>query len=91
MNRRLLLIVLPLLWTGVLASAIGVVYVRHEARTLFAELERLSGERDRLNIEWAKLRLEQGSVAQPVRVERVVGDRLDMALPEPADVRIVTP
>ncbi len=91
MSRRLLWIVVPLLWSGVLAMAVGVVFVRHEARSLFTELEQLSAERDELNIEWAKLRLEQSYVSQPVRVERVVSDRLDMTLPEPAQVRIVTP
>jgi len=88
---RLLLVLLPLLWVAVLASAAGVVYVRNEARTLFTELEQLSAERDELNIEWGQLQLEQSAWSNHGFVERVANDKLLMTLPQPADVRIVTP
>ena len=87
---RLLLLVLPLLWVAVLVSAIGVVSVRNEARSLFVELERLSAERDRLNIEWGQLQLEQSAWSNHGFVERVASDKLRMALPQPAEVQIVT-
>ena len=58
MSRRWILVALPVLWLTVLASAIAVVRARHEARTLFVQLEELSAERDRLNIEWSQLQLE---------------------------------
>lgn len=82
---------LPVLWLAVLASAIAVVRARHEARTLFVQLEQLSAERDRLNIEWSQLQLEQSAWSNHGFVERVASDRLRMTLPRPDEVRIVAP
>ncbi len=65
MSRRWILVGLPLLWVAVLASAVAVVRARHESRTLFVELERLSAERDALNIAWSQQQLEQSVVVEP--------------------------
>lgn len=91
MSRRWLLIGLPLLWLAVLASAVAVVRARHESRTLFVELERLSAERDALNIEWGQRQLEQSAWSNHGFVERVASERLHMTLPKPDEVRIVAP
>ena len=91
MNRRWMLAALPVLWLAVLASAIAVVRARHEARTLFVQLEQLSAERDRLNIEWSQLQLEQSTWSNHGFVERVASQRLHMTLPDPGEIRIVTP
>ncbi len=91
MSRRWLIAVLPLLWLAVLASAIAVVRARHEARTLFVQLEQLSAERDRLNIEWSQLQLEQSAWSNHGFVERVASDKLRMTLPTPDEVRIIAP
>ncbi len=90
-SGRLALVAVPVLWVAVLASAAGVVYVRHEARSLFIELESLSAERDRLNIEWGQLQLEQSAWSNHGFVERVANEKLRLVLPQPAEVRIVTP
>ena len=91
MSRRWLFVALPVLWLTVLGSAIAVVRARHEARSLFVQLERLSAERDRLNIEWSQLQLEQSAWSNHGFVERVASDRLRMTLPTPDEVRIVAP
>lgn len=91
MSRRWMMVGLPVLWLAVLASAIAVVRARHEARTLFVQLEQLSAERDRLNIEWSQLQLEQSAWSNHGFVERVASDRLRMTLPRPDEVRIVAP
>jgi cell division protein FtsL len=90
-TSRLLLLLLPLLWVAVLASAAWVVFVRNEARSLFAELERLSTQRDELNIEWGQLQLEQSAWSNHGFVERVASEKLHMTLPAPVDVKIVAP
>jgi len=79
------------LWIAVLASATGVVYVKHEARTLFVELEKLSSERDRLNIEWGRLQLEQSAWSAHGFVEQVANRQLKMTLPSATEVKIVQP
>jgi cell division protein FtsL len=89
MSRRWLLVALPALWLTVLVSAIAVVRARHQARTLFVQLEQLSAERDRLNIEWSQLQLEQSAWSNPGFVERVANVKIHMKLPTPDEVRIV--
>lgn len=89
MSRRWRVIGLPLLWLAVLASAVAVVRVRHESRALFVELERLSAERDALNIAWGQDQIEQSSWSNPAIVERVAADRRQMVFPMPDDVEIV--
>ena len=91
MSRRWMMLALPVLWLALLASAIAVVRARHEARALFVQLEQLSAERDRLNIEWGQLQLEQSAWSNHGFVERVAHDKLQLVLPQPAEVRIVTP
>ena len=88
---RWTLLLLPVLWLAVLASAVAVIHVRNEARTLFTELERLSAERDELNIEWGQLQLEQSTWATNGRVESVARDELHMVIPQANDLRIVQP
>ena len=91
MSRRLLLVVVIALWATVLGSAAGVIYVKHEARTLFVELEKLSGERDRLNIEWGRLQLEQSAWSAHGFVEQVANQKLHMTVPKATEVKIVQP
>ena len=91
MKSRSQLLVVSALWALVLASSAGVVYVKHQARTLFVELERLSLERDRLNIEWGRLQLEQSAWSAHGFVEQVANRQLKMTLPNAAEVKIVQP
>lgn len=91
MSTRLLVALVAALWCAVLASAAGVVYVKHEARSLFVELERLSAERDRLNIEWGQLQLEQSAWSSHPFVEQVANRKLHMVMPSATEVRIVRP
>ena len=79
------------LWAAVLASAVTAVYARHEARNLFVELERLNSERDHLNIEWGRLRLEQSTWATHARVEALAREELRMKIPQATEVVLVRP
>ncbi len=91
MSRRLLVVVVTALWLAVLGSAAGVVYVKHQARTLFVELEKLSANRDQLNIEWGRLQLEQSAWSAHGFVEQVANRQLHMTLPSATEVKIVQP
>lgn len=77
------------LWAAVFAAAVGTVYARHEARKLFVELQRLQAERDELDIDWGRLRLEQSTHATHARIETVARDDLAMSVPAPADIVIL--
>ena len=84
-------LVVAALGLALLASALGVVYAKHEARSRFVELQRLTKERDNLDIEWGQLQLEQSTWAANGRVEGVARDTLHMVTPQAADLRIVQP
>lgn len=71
------------------ASAVAVVYSKHRSRRLFVELQSLERERDQLNVEWGRLRLEQGTWATPGRVEQAAREQLNMKMPERGDVVVV--
>ena len=82
---------LAVLWMALLGAAIAVVWSKHEARSLFIELQRLNAERDRLDIEWGQLKLEQSAWAMHGRVEQTARVSLEMVVPRPDEVRIVKP
>jgi len=87
--RKLLPIVLPILWLAVLGSAVQVIYARHQAREMFVRLEKLNAERDSLEIDWGRLQLEQSYWSSHAFVERVANTKLQMNLPQTHDVRFV--
>ncbi|MEY4377897.1 MAG: hypothetical protein RJB26_2447 [Pseudomonadota bacterium] len=91
MNPRWMFAVLCLLWVMVLLSAAEAVKVKYDSYMLFQQLERLTAERDRLNIEWGRLQLEQSSWSTLSVVEQDARARLGMAIPRADDVRLVTP
>ena len=87
MSRLLIAVLL----VASIATAIGVVYARHQHRLLFVELSRLEKARDELNIEFGRLQLEQATVAESTRVDQVARLRLGMMFPEVGDVVVVRP
>jgi cell division protein FtsL len=91
MSLRLWRILVGALWVAVLGSSLAVVHGKHQARTRFIELQRLTGERDELDIEWGQLQLEQSTWGTHGRVERVARDDLRMLIPRATDLRIVQP
>jgi cell division protein FtsL len=89
--RRLLPLVMPLLWLAVLGSSVQVIYARHKARDIFVHLEKLNAQRDSLDMEWGRLQLEQSYWSSHAFVERVANAKLQMSLPQTREVRIVRP
>lgn len=87
MSRLLLIVLLA----ATVASAIGVVYMRHMHRKLFVELSRLERERDELNIEFGRLQLEQATWAESNRIDQIARGRLGMKFPEASDIVVVRP
>jgi cell division protein FtsL len=78
-------------WAGLFASALGVVWSIHETRTLFIDLQALHAERDRLDIEWSQLKIEQSAWATHGRVEQTARNGLNMIIPTPQEVQLVQP
>lgn len=78
-----------LLLVAVLASALAVVWTRHESRVLFVNLTALQNERDELNIEYGRLELEQATYAEPRRIDDEARRKLGMVDPRPQDIRLL--
>lgn len=72
-----------------LASAIAVVEVRHQSRSLFTDLESLRDDRDRLNTAWRQLQLEQGALAMQSRVERIARDDIGLRSIDPENTTLI--
>jgi cell division protein FtsL len=81
---------LAVLTLMVFCSAIGVVYNKHLSRQLFTQLQAQQQEVDSLQVEWSQLLLEQGTWASDARVEKVAREHLQMVLPEPNEVVVIT-
>jgi len=70
-------------------SALAVVYVRHQHRIVFVELQRLVQERDRLNTEWGQLLLEQSTFSFHQFVDKTARERLGMVSPDPEQIVVI--
>ena len=76
-----------LLGAAVVLSGVVVVKTKHENRTLVHELEQLRAEKARLETEWAQLQLEEATLANHGRIERLGREKLGMT--EPAATAVV--
>lgn len=84
-------VILALLIAANIASAIAVVYARHQHRQLFVELTRLEKARDALNIEFGRLQLEQATWAESNRIDQIARNKLGMKFPEADEIVVVRP
>ena len=78
-----------LLAVGVGVTGIWIVDAKHETRQLFAELQELKREEDRLQIDWGRLQLEQSTYTTHARIEALARERLELDAPDDSQVKIV--
>lgn len=72
-----------------IASAIAVVYVTYSTRLLTEQREQLILERDKLNVEWRNLILEEYVLGEHSRVAEIAAQRLQMNYVELGQEQIV--
>jgi cell division protein FtsL len=70
--------------------ALGLIQAQHRSRTYFVELERLKKEARVLDEQWGQLQIEQGTWANPARVDMLARTRLGLIAPPPDRVHIET-
>jgi len=87
LNLRLILTLLLL--ALVTTSSLGVVYTRHQSRSLAVQLGELENQRDETIAEWSRLQLEQAWLADASHVERKARDDLGMDQPEETLILVV--
>jgi cell division protein FtsL len=81
-------LILLIVLTG---CALGLVTSQHQARKLFAELEREQERAKQLDVEWGQLQLEQSTWAMHARVEKIARERLRMSVPDARRTQVVMP
>ncbi len=89
--RQRFAVVAALLFVAVQASAIGLVYSKHQSRKLFVELEQANAQIVSLNNEWGRLQLEQSAWSDHGRIERIARTRLGMKIPDANEVVFIKP
>ena len=78
-----------LLFLLVLLSALAVILSSHMNRQVLIANEQLMQEKDRLDVEWRHLLLEQGALTEHNRIESLVQRDLNMRRPMPEDEVVV--
>ncbi len=80
---------LVVLFVAVIFVAIKTVVHRHESRNLFMGLQVLEKERDKLSAQWSRLKLEQGTMLNQVRVEQNARWKLGMQMPKTSEIKMI--
>lgn len=80
---------LVLLAVAVIVSGVATVHAKYLTRIHFVQLQELRTQRDALDVEWNRLRLEEAALSTQVRVERKARDELGMYLPRIDDVLLI--
>lgn len=69
-------------------SALALVYSKHQSRKLSIQLAQLRLDREELNMDWGRLRLEHGSLASHSKIENAALTRLQMQYPKDVHVMV---
>ena len=88
---KIQIIVLIVVLTLVIGSALGVVNKRHQSRLLAVQLSELKVEQDEGLAEWSRLQIEQGWLADASRIEKTARDVLHMQQPETTQILVIEP
>lgn len=78
---------LLMLLVAVIASAIGLIALKHEGRQLFIALEQAGAQADRAQAEWSRLQIELAWLGETGRIEHEARQRLEMR--EPAEIGVL--
>ncbi|MEI6860167.1 MAG: cell division protein FtsL [Shewanella sp.] len=73
----------------VVGNAISIVYTSHVSRKYISRLDQMLQQRDRLDIEWRNLLLEEQSQSEHSRITRIASKQLDMSRPLPREEIVV--
>ena len=76
-SLRLLLVLIMLLGSG-----ISVVYLTHQGRFLFTELQQLKSQANELQVEWGQLLIEQSTFGLEGIIEQKATEQLSMRIPD---------
>ncbi len=67
---------------AIIVSGVALVYARHQARILFAELQQLRTEQQQTHDEWGRLQLELATLGSLSEINRRARTELQMQIPD---------
>ena len=76
---------------AVLVSGIAVSYVGHENRRLHNTLQQELDKKNKAQVEWGQLLLQQSTLTAPDRVEKIARNELDMEVPGSDRIQVLAP
>lgn len=82
-------VLLFVLLSGVLVSALAVVNSKYQSRQLFLQLQGLRGEKDHIEVEWGRLQLELQTWATNSRIDKLAREQLGMKLPDATNTVLI--
>lgn len=63
-------------------TALSIVYITNETRSINASLQQSLSDRDRLQLQWGQLLLEKSTWLMQARVQSIAEHNLNMAIPD---------
>jgi cell division protein FtsL len=84
-------ILLSILITMLLLSAIAVIYSRYQSRLLFNEIQQKEKQLDDYEVEWGRLQLELTTLTEETRIEIEARKRLLLTLPAQNKIVYIKP
>ena len=69
-----------------LMTALAVIYSKYLSRQLFVEVQKLERDLDFYTVEWGQLQLEQNTLAEHNRIERLARSKLGLVMPKREDI-----
>ncbi len=83
------LLLLMALWLSTIVSALSVVYVTHDTRLKYHQLETLRRQENNLQVAWSQYLLEESAWAAYSRTEQIAKKHLAMLPPATDHIVIV--
>ena len=73
----------------VLLLALSLVYTRVTTRSLYLQLQSEQQFRDKFNVEWGRLLLQEARYAEPRYIEKVARQKLGMVFPSHEKIAVI--
>lgn len=80
-----------ILFAMLIVTALATVAAQHKSRKLYVELQQQQDAANQYEVEWGQLQLEQSTWAMHSRIEDIAEKRLEMQVPDPKHIQVVTP
>ncbi len=81
MTKGKSILLMSLLLTLLMGSALAVIYSKYRSRVVFMEIQKLERDLDRYEVEWGQLQLELTTLSGHSRIERLARSKLSLVMP----------